>query len=215
MDSKLTRAALAEFVGTFMLVLIGCAAVTVGQTVVVPALAHGLTVISVAYTYGYLSGAHLNPAVTLGLLVGRHIKPLTAAVYIVVQFVAGIAAALVLSLLLGSSANLGETTGSLTSSNIVGAAIFEAILTFFLVSAVYQAAVFDRAGNLAPLAIGLTLVACILGGGPYTGASLNPARTLGPALIAGNLGYLLPYLIGIFGGGVLAGLFQQYVVRGK
>ncbi len=86
-------------------------------------------------------------------------------------------------------------------------------MTFFLVSTVFQAAAFGKAGNLAGVAIGLTLGASILAGGTYTGASLNPARTLGPALIAGHLDYLIPYLIGIFAGGIVAGLVQANLFK--
>jgi glycerol uptake facilitator-like aquaporin len=93
------------------------------------------------------------------------------------------------------------------------AAVFEAILTFFLVSAVYQAAVYGKAGNLAGVAIGLTLAFSIIAGGVYTGASLNPARTLGPALVAGDLSYALPYLVGIFAGGIIAGLVHTHVFK--
>jgi len=93
-----------------------------------------------------------------------------------------------------------------------GAAIFELVMTFFLVSTIYQTAVFGKGGNMAGLAIGLTLAGSILAGGTYTGASLNPARTVGPALVAGDLSYVLPYFVGIFGGGILAGLLHTYVL---
>ncbi len=88
------------------------------------------------------------------------------------------------------------------------AMIIEAILTFFLVSTVYQAAVYGKVGNIAAIAIGFTLAASILFGGPLTGASLNPARTVGPALVSGDTTAIIFYLIGIFGGGAIAGLVQ-------
>jgi aquaporin Z len=187
----------------------------------VPALAHGLGLVGIIFAYGHISGAHVNPAVTLGLLVGNQIKIDRAVFYWVAQFAGAIVAALVLRLVLptewvdpagvAGAYPLGETTGSLTASNVWGAALLEAILTFILVSVVYQAAAFNKAGNNAALAIGLTLGACIAGFGALTGASLNPARTLGPALVAGNLDYLLPYLVGIFAGGVVAGLLHTNV----
>jgi glycerol uptake facilitator-like aquaporin len=80
---------------------------------------------------------------------------------------------------------------------------------------VYQAAVYGKAGNLAGVAIGLTLTGSILAGGVLTGASLNPARTLGPALAAGDLSYVLPYFIGIFGGGIVGGLLHSFVLDSK
>lgn len=215
MDSKLLRTGLAELVGTFCLVFIGCAAVASGQGVVVAALAHGLTLLWVIYSLGHISGAHVNPAVTLGLLIGGHIDLVKSIVYWVAQFAGGIIAALVLRVILGGGAPLGETTGTLTTDATMGSAIlFEGVMTFFLVTAVYQCAAFGKAGQFAGLAIGLTLAAAILAGGTYTGASLNPSRTLGPALIAGNLSYVIPYLIGIFGGAIVAALINRFVLRG-
>jgi MIP family channel proteins len=214
-DNNLLRDSLAELIGTFVLVFVGAFAVTVAPDfgVIVPALGHGLILVGIIYTYGHISGAHVNPAVTIGLLVGGQIDAVKAAAYIVAQFIGGIIAAFVLVALVPNAPdafNFGQTTGSLTADHVWQAALFEAILTFFLVSAVYQAAAFGKAGNLAAVAIGLTLAGAILAGGVYTGASLNPARTLGPALAAGDLSYVLPYFIGIFGGGLIGGLVHAY-----
>jgi aquaporin Z len=221
MGSALVRKILAEFLGTFTLVFIGAFAVDVtaiasaGANVVVPALAHGLVLIGAIYAYGHISGAHFNPAVTVGLLAGRKVDPVTAAIYIATQFVAGIAAAVLLVALLPAPANFGVTKGILTDSHIAQAVVLEAILTFFLVSAVFQAAVYNKAGSHAPIAIGFTLAACILAGGVYTGASLNPARTLGPALAAGDLSYVIPYFVGLFAGGALGGLAHSLLIPSK
>ena len=87
------------------------------------------------------------------------------------------------------------------------------VLTFFLVSAVYQAAVFGKLNNLEALAIGLTLAGAIFAGGVYSGGSLNPARTLGPALVAGNLNYVVPYMVGQFLAGALGGLLHMALYR--
>ncbi|MBL8163774.1 MAG: aquaporin [Anaerolineae bacterium] len=216
MNNALLKSSLAELIGTFVLTFVGGFAVTVaGQPengVVVPALAHGLILCTLIYTYGHISGAHVNPAVTAGLLVGGQIKIDKAVAYWVAQFVGAIIAAVVLNALVPGT-NVGQTTGSLTASAPWTAAAFEAILTFFLVSAVYQAAAYGKAGSMAGVAIGLTLTASILAGGVYTGASLNPARTFGPALIAGDLSYVLPYLVGIFAGGIIAGLVQTYILK--
>jgi aquaporin Z len=224
MDSNLIRPAIAEFIGTFTLVFIGSAAVVVAPAfgVVVPALAHGLILGGIIFSYGHISGAHVNPAVTAGLLVGRQIKLDRAIYYWIAQFLGGIVAAVGARALIPDGAleslgiasfNFGQTTGSLTDNAPWTAAAFEFVLTFFLVSAVYQAAAFGKAGNLAALAIGFTLAGSILAGGAFTGASLNPARTLGPALVAGDLSYVPPYLIGIFGGGIFAGLLHTFVLK--
>lgn len=216
MNNELVKASLAELIGTFILTFVGGFAVTIaGQPengVVVPALAHGLALLSIVYTYGHISGAHVNPAVTAGLLVGGKIRIDRAIFYWVAQFVGAIIAAALLNALV-SGTNVGQTTGSLTATAPWTAALFEAVLTFFLVSTVYQAAVYEKAGNMAGLAIGLTLAMSILAGGVYTGASLNPARTLGPALVAADFSYILPYFVGIFGGGIIAGLLQAYLFR--
>lgn len=222
MDIKLRNALVAEFIGTFTLVFIGVAAVTVAGTldpsvgqlgVIIAALAHGLIIVGLASSYGAVSGGHFNPAVTAAMLVGGQIDAARAVMYMVVQFLGGIVAAFLLIALIPTGSNVGQTTGSLTADSVWAAAVFEAILTFILVSTIYQTGVYGKAGNIAPIAIGLTLAAAILAGGVYTGASLNPARTLGPALAAGDLSYLLPYLIGTFAGGILGGLFHTYLLK--
>lgn len=221
--NDLLKPLLAELLGTFTLVFVGAAAVAVtnvtGYDVTVPALAHGLILVGLIFTYGHLSGAHFNPAVTLGLLVGGHVKIDRAVFYWIAQFVGAILAALLLKFTFDNVPlpegdwSLGETAGMLTTSNVWVAAIIEGLLAFLLVSVIYQAAVYGKAGNLAPLAIGLTLAGLIFAAGALTGASANPARTLGPALIAGNLDYLLPYLIGLFAGGALAGALHTFLLK--
>lgn len=226
-DNYLIRAFIAEFLGTFTLVFIGSGSVVVAPVfgLLVPAFAHGLIVLGLIYTYGNLSGAHFNPAVTVALLVGRQIEPLKAVLYIVIQFIAGIVAAYLLlfsvggaenpallEFLNGAEFNYGETVGFLTNDYVWQAAFIEAILVFILVSAIFQSAVHSKIPNFAGIAIGLTLAACILAGGPLTGASINPARSLGPALAAGNLSYILPYCVGLFIGGAVGGAVNTYLL---
>lgn len=219
MNQSVLRPALAEFLGTFVLVFIGAAVVTVAGSlteaqqlgVLVAALGHGLALVGIIYAYGHISGAHVNPAVTVALLLGGKIDAAKAIAYIIAQLLGGLAAAIVLRLVVPAEVGFGQTTGSLTASSVWQAALFEGVMTFILVSAVFQAAAFEKAGILAAVAIGFTLAACILAGGVYTGASLNPARTLGPAIVAGDLSYALPYLVGIFGGGIVGGLVQTFL----
>ncbi len=222
MDENLLRDSFAELIGTFVLVFVGSAAVLVAPVfgVVVPALAHGLVLCGLIYTYGHISGMQINPAVSIGLTISGKQDATRSAYYIVAQFIGGVIAALALvavfpqdnagvAAFLGDNAyNFGQTTGFLTADSVWTAAVYEGILTFILASAVIQAAGFGRAGQFAGVAIGFTLAASILAGGPATGASLNPARTLGPALVAGDTSYVIPYLVGIFGGGIIAGLVQ-------
>lgn len=206
------KASLIELLGTFTLVFVGASAGSTGEGMIVGSLAHGGIVAGLIYTYGSISGAHINPTVTAALLLTRHIDIQRALLYWLAQFGGGIAAAALLNAVTLSATNVGQTTGSLTAEFVWTAAIVEGVLTFFLVSVIYQAAVYGRAGALAGFAIGFTLIALILAGAQYTGASLNPARTLGPALIGGDMSYVLPYFVGIFGGGLLAGLVQHGLI---
>lgn len=222
MDRKLGNALIAEFFGTFALVFIGAAVVatlTVTQNasadVIVPAFGHGLIVLALVVAFGAVSGGHFNPAVTAAMLVAGKMPVVKSILYWVVQFGAAIVAAFVLSFLISGAPGspYGQTIGVLTTTNLTYAAVLEAIGTFIFVTVIYQVAVNGKGGNLAPIAIGLTLSAVILAIGVYTGASVNPARTLGPALAAGNLSYVPAYFIGIFAGGILAGLFNGYVYK--
>jgi len=206
-----SKAMIAEFVGTFALIFIGAGAGAIGVGGLVGvALAHGLVLMVMAAAYGDISGAHINPAVTIGLWAGRQIKTVTAVGYIVVQLLGGIAGALVLRFVLsGGAGSLGATVLGAGVSPLRGLVV-EAVLTFFLVNTIYQTAVRGKAGNLAPVAIGMTLAFCILMGGPLTGASLNPARTIGPAVAMGNYRDLWVYLAGP----VLGGLGAAALYRG-
>lgn len=212
METNLQKAAIAEFFGTFVLVFIGGAAVVSAAGsggVVTAALGHGFVLIGLIYAFATFSGGHFNPAVTLAILIAGKMDAVRAAVYWIAQFVGGIVAGFLCSAILTSS---GPTTGTLTTDAVWTAALFEAVVTFIFVSVIFQAAVFGKGGTLAPIAIGLTLAACIFAAGPFTGASLNPARTLGPALASGDLSYIIPYFVGIFGGGALAALVQTYLM---
>jgi aquaporin Z len=215
MNDTLLKAAIAEFLGTFTLVFVGAAVVAAEGGLVAAALAHGLILVGIILAYGRISGAHVNPAVTLGLLIGRQITIDKAIFYWVAQLVGGIVAGVAVSILVGSStATIGQATGTLTAGNLGQAAVFEFIMTFFLVTAVYLAAVFGKLNNLEAIAIGLTLAGCILAGGTFTGASLNPARTLGPALVGGgDISYVLAYVAAQLAAGAVAGLVHMALFR--
>ena len=200
-----SRALVAEFIGTFTLIFIGAGASALGAGGLVGvAFAHGFVVLTFAYAYGHISGTHINPAVTIALWVGKQIDIVSAVGYIIVQLLGAIVAGFALNFLIGNTApDLGATVLA-AGVNPVQGLIIEIILTFFLVNAIYNTAVNGRAGNLAPVAIGFTLIFAILLGEPLTGASLNPARTLGPALASGNFADLWLYMVGPIVGGILA-----------
>ena len=216
----IVKPTLAEFIGTFTLVFIGALtgaqAEASGAGLVGVALAHGLTLMVIIYTWGSVSGAHVNPAVTLGLCVGGRIEFPKAIAYWIAQFAGGVAAGYLVRALVPDS-GLGQTTGSLTpvgaqAGNIPLLLTVEAVLTFFLVCAVYASGVLNKNGHLVGVAIGLVLTMDILAGGPLTGASMNPARTFGPALAKGELSYFWMYLVGPAIGGIVAAVISEQLL---
>lgn len=223
MDQQRTRELVSEFIGTFMLVFVGAGAVQLnpGPGALVPALAHGLILVAIISTYGHISGAHVNPAVTLALWIGGKVDSQRLWQFMVAQVLGSLAACAILLIVLPTPGNLGQTVPA-AGINELDIFLIEALLTFFLVSAVYQNGVYGVGEVSTPLFIGLTLGAAILFGGPLTGASLNPARTLGPALLGEDMQGLtevLVYLAAIFTGGALAGFVHmdtlEYVPPGE
>ena len=223
MESRLSAALIAELVGTFAWVFIGAGAAALGLGGVVgEAFAPGLVVVAFFYSYGHLSGAHINPAVTIALWAAGQIQTARAAAYAVVQLLGGILGAMALRLVLGGDASglgttllarglsVGESTMDVSPA---AGFLLETILTFFLVNTILNAVSSGRAGNLGGLAVGMTLVACILMGAPLTGASLNPARTIGPALVTGEFSDLWVYIAGPIAGGILAALLYRGVLE--
>lgn len=217
------RALVAEFIGTFALIFVGVGAIAVttadkrGPDLVAVALAHGLTIAVMVSATAAISGGHLNPAVTLGALVGGKIEILGAVGYWIAQFLGGIAGALVLKLTIpaGQLKNAGfgipVPGGGITPSE---ALILELVLTFFLMFVVYGTAMDARAPRVAGLFIGLTVTLDILIGGPITGAAMNPARFLGPALVnASQLGFIWIYLIGPAAGGAAAAALWRFFLE--
>jgi MIP family channel proteins len=194
---------LVEFIGTFALVFIGAGAGLTGSGLLGVALAHGLTIAVFIYAYGHISGTHINPAVTFALALNGTIKWGQAIFYWIAQFAgSALAAYLLLSMMraVGGDINGGATVGALTASHPIIAMIVEAVLTFFLVNTILHTAIAGNGGKWAGWAIGTTVTIAILVGGPFTGASLNPARTLGPAIFAQpSLANPYTYVIYLFG----------------
>ena len=207
---------LAELIGTFALVFVGSAIGLYDAGLLAIALAHGLTLAVFAYVFGHISGTHINPAVTFGLALNGTVKWSEAVVYWVAQFAGGVLAAFVLSSIVGlvnAEAFAGaQTTGVLTQNFPYYAVGVEALLTFFLVTTVLHTAVAGKAGPMAGWAIGTTLAIAILAGGPLTGASLNPARTFGPAAVAGTardgMLYLVYFLGPLLGSAIAVGAYR-------
>ena len=207
----------AEFVGTFALVFIGggsimaAAATQMPGALIAVALAHGIILAVLVSATMRISG-HFNPAVTLGFLVTRRIDAIMAGVYIAAQITAAILAAYALKGLLPeavtSATRLGGQAISLDVS--AGQAIgLEAIATFFLAFVIFGTAVDPRAPKIGGLAIGLTIAADILAIGPFTGASMNPARSFGPAVASGIFEGQAVYWIGPILGAIAAALLYD------
>jgi MIP family channel proteins len=207
------RALAAEFIGTFALIFIGAgAAIALGVNHDPPvAFAHGLTMMVFATAFADISGAHFNPAVTIGLAAAGVFPTRRVGPYIVAQLAGGIAAAWVLLMAYGGPVNdLGATLVDTQRITFRGAFMFEGVGTWFLVSTVLHTAVRGRGSRLAPVAIGMTITLCILGFGVLTGGSINPARTIGPAVAAGLYREVPLYVAAQLVGAIFAGALYRW-----
>ena len=207
----------AELVGTFALTLLGCGtAVSLNcgsdtASVVGTAIAFGLAVVAMAYTIGGVSGCHINPAITLGVFLNGGISGKDCGMYMVFQTIGAILASCVLYLLVSTSPELalGTTTGAnACSGTVTNGLIAEIVLTCLFVLVVLGATskTNGATNNFAGLAIGLSLILIHLVGIHYTGTSVNPARSIGPALFEGGkaLAQLWVFIVGPFVGAALA-----------
>lgn len=222
---------IAEMIGTMVLVLMGCGSAafagsvagTVGAGVgtIGVALAFGLSVVAMAYTIGNLSGCHINPAITLGVFLSGRMSGKDAAWYMIFQVLGAILGSAVLYVLVSSGANGGPTT---TGANSYGegmmlqAFLAEMIFTFIFVLVVLGATDAKHgAGNFAGLAIGLTLVLVHIVCIPITGTSVNPARSIGPALFEGGaaLSQLWLFIVAPFVGAALSAGVWKLISNGR
>jgi MIP family channel proteins len=211
------RALAAEAIGTFALVFAGAGAVIVDAKThalghVGVAIVFGLVIMAMIYAVGHVSGAHFNPAVSLAFALTRHFPWPRVGRYWLAQTAGACAAAAILRGSLGSRAHLGAT---LPSGSLGQAFLWEAILTFFLMFVIMSVATDARAvGEAAAIAIGGTVGLDAMFGGPITGASMNPARSLGPAVVSGDLHALWVYLLAPVVGASVGALAYQFV-RGE
>jgi MIP family channel proteins len=218
MAPDLPRRAFAEGLAAFTLVFAGCGAVIADAEyggslgVVGVALTFGLVIMAMVYAIGHLSGAHINPAVTAAFVLTRHFPARDALAYIAAQVLGAlVAAVLLLAVWPSEPANLGATVPSVG----VGSALaYEFVLTAFLMFVIMAVATDTRAvGSAAALAIGGTIALDALFGGPVTGASMNPARSLGPAIASGEWHDFWVYVVGPVTGAA-AGALAYQAVRG-
>ena len=215
----LARRSAAEAIAAFALVFAGCGAIVADARynaalgAVGVALVFGLIIMVMVYATGHLSGAHINPAVTIAFTLTRHFPARDALAYIAAQLAGATAGAFCLrAVWTDQPANLGATMPSI---GVGSALVYEVILTAFLMFVIMAVATDTRAvGAAAAIAIGGTVALDALFGGPITGASMNPARSLGPALASGELHALWLYLLAPLLGAALGGLAYQFV-RGE
>ena len=206
----------AEFLGTFTLVTAVCGAALFSAPsagLVAVAFAVGLSVLTMAYAVGGISGGHFNPAVTLGFLVTRRLEPMLAGVYWLSQLAGAVLGALALRLTFPDEADLDRGAPVMNAIGTGSGVLLEAILTFFLVWVIFATAA-DPGGafkSIAGLAIGLTITIDILAAGPLTGAAMNPARALGPELVQNVWDDFWVYLVGPALGAAAAALAYDWL----
>lgn len=218
MSDRLWRRCVAEGLGTFTLVFAGCGAIVVdaerggslGTTGI--AAAFGLAVMATVYAIGHVSGAHINPGVTAAFAATRHFPAREAVAYVPAQLLGAVAAALALRFAWeGDPAELGATMPSVAAGP---AFVYEVVLTAVLMFVIMAVATDTRAvGSAAAIAVGGTVALGALVGGDVTGASMNPARSFGPALVAGEWADFWVYVAGPLTG-ALAGALLYSLVRG-
>ncbi len=217
-----TAVALDKFIGGLMGVSTGVPGVSLPYTLLAVALAFGLVLTALVYTIGKVSGAHVNPAVSVACLIDGRMNVLECVEYVVLQILGGIAGAAVLMLVFGDATSLGANGfGALSALQYIAptvkvtagiAFLVETILTFIFVLVVL--ATTKKENACAGLAIGLTLTLVHIFGIVFTGTSVNPARSIGPALLTGGeaLSQLWVFILAPLAGGILAALFYRFVL---
>jgi aquaporin Z len=228
---SLSKKLSAEFLGTFWLVFGGCGSAVlaaafpdVGIGLLGVSLAFGLTVLTMAYAVGHISGGHFNPAVTVGLFAARRIPASDLLPYIVAQVIGGIAGAAVLYLIATGKAGFDVTAGFASNGfgdhspgkySLLAAIVTEVVMTFFFLMIILGSTDPRAPQGMAPVAIGLALTLIHLVSIPVTNTSVNPARSTGPALFAGGwaLSQLWVFWLAPIAGALLAGLAHRLVLH--
>ena len=213
---------IAEFIGTFVLVFFACGAAVVSSCSVanlpgylITALAFGLVIVAMAYSIGNVSGCHINPAVSLAMLISKKMSVKDFVGYVVAQFIGAIAGAGLLSWFVGVESGLG--TNGLYNDNIARSLVIEVILTFVFVLAILGVTSKEKYANVAGLVIGLSLTLVHILGIFFTGTSVNPARSFGPALFVGGaaLANVWVFIVAPLVGGALAAVVYKLLDSDK
>ena len=214
----------AEFIGTFVLVLFACGVAgqvcdVGGSGHLMTSLAFGLVIVAMAYSIGNISGCHINPAVSIAMLASKKMSIKDFCGYVIAQFLGATAGAGVLYAITGDSGKLGANhlVGADAAQGLAGNAgtslVIEVILTFVFVLAILGVTSKENNGSVAGLVIGGALVLVHLLGISFTGTSVNPARSFGPALFAGTLSTYWVFLLAPLAGGILAALVYRFLSK--
>ena len=207
---------LAEYIGTCVLVLFACG--VAGQTCgpanegsgyLITALAFGLVIVAMAYSIGNVSGCHINPAVSIAMLISKKMSVKDFCGYVIAQFLGAITGAVILNAIVEDATKLG--TNALYEGSAPMSFLIEVILTFVFVIAILGVTSRSGNSNVAGLVIGGALVLVHLLGISFTGTSVNPARSFGPALIAGQLDGIWVFLLAPLVGGALAAVVYMFL----
>ena len=205
-----------EFVGTMMLVLLACGvAVATEVHYIGTALAFGLVIVAMAYSIGNVSGCHINPAVSLGMAMSGRMTWKEFIEYAIAQILGAIAGAALLGVILRSFSALGANTYNGTTVTVWIAILVEVILTFVFVLTILGVTDKKENGHATGIIIGLTLTLVHLFGLPFTGTSVNPARSIGPALLQGGtaLSQVWVFILAPMVGAALAALFYKNILK--
>ncbi len=213
---------IAELVGTFVLVFFACGTATVvgcsaeaGTGYLLTALAFGLVIVAMAYSIGNVSGCHINPAVSIAMLISGKLSAKDFIGYVAAQFLGALAGAGALALFVGVDSGLGAN--ALYNGDILLSLLIEVILTFVFVLAILGVTSKVENGAVAGIVIGLTLTLVHILGISFTGTSVNPARSFGPALLVGGdaLASVWVFIAAPLVGGALAALFYRFIAAGS
>ena len=221
MNQNLLKRCVAEAIGTFFLVFAGTSAIAVNDMSkglvgsLGIAFSFGIALVVAIMTLGHISGGHVNPAVTIGLAASGHFPVAEVIPYIIFQIIGATIAGLFVMLLYGAPRIAMGVNHPAPNFGVFPSLFLEIILTFFLVMAVKGTATDRRGvGTLAGLVIGFTVLFDAISNGPASGASMNPARSIGPALVALDFGDLWIYIVGPILGGIIASLLYEFMRGG-
>ena len=217
MNHHLVKKCMAEFIGTFALIFFGCGSMIIYElnpSLISPdsiPIIFGLVIAVMIYVFGHISGAHFNPAVSIIFYLNKSIKTKELYAYMTVQIIGAIGASLAHKFFFGSNHSFGMTINRLTTTQ---GFLFEILITIFLIVTIMSVAIDQRSSkSITGISIGGIVAICSFVAGPFTGASMNPARSIGPAVVALNLNEIMIYIMGPMLGAII-GFYIYKIIKG-